>query len=164
VTGNAKLRNQDIETKIQAMYRHKDKDGEWLTYHVTLYGFDWENNRISFPYTEGKTEGFPIFHRRVDPQTDEIVPGSTTILELRDKYNIPFSKQKVEELSEHFSDIIQFIVKEKGAGGRRLSCSRQQFTDLEFDELIAELTDYMHSDWYKTRRSQQQQQTVIANK
>jgi hypothetical protein len=73
----------------------------------------------------------------------------------------PFSKQKVEELSEHFSDIIQFIVKEKGAGGRRLSCSRQQFTDLEFDELIAELTDYMHSDWYKSRQ-QQKPQKVIA--
>jgi hypothetical protein len=54
VTGNAKLRNQDIETKIQAMYRHKDKDGEWLTYHVTLYGNDWEGNRISFPYTEAR--------------------------------------------------------------------------------------------------------------
>jgi hypothetical protein len=64
------------------------------------------------------------------------MPNTTQIQELKNIYTIPFSKEKVEELSKYFSETIGFSIKDKGAGGRRYSCSREKFTNMDYQELV----------------------------
>jgi hypothetical protein len=90
-TGNYELKEQDIEQKIDHLTEAK-------TYHVLLFAYDWEGNRIDYSYTEGKIENMPVFQKKINPQTKEVVPEHTQVLELKDVYTIPFSKQKVNEL------------------------------------------------------------------
>jgi hypothetical protein len=151
-TGNKKLEEQEIEYRVDQMTRHKTKDGEWLTYYVSLVGNDWEGNKIDYSYIEGKIENIPIFHRRVDPQTDQIIPGTTQIQDLHDIFTIPFSKQKVEELTEYFSDTISFYIEERRSG-RLYICSIQEFRNTDYDELID-----IKSGFAEYRKSRQQQQ------
>ena len=96
---------------------------------------------------EGVVEGMPILDKRIDPSTNEIIPGSTLVHEVKSVYTIPFSKQKVNELSKYFADNTGFIVKDKHST-TRYSCSMQEFLNLEYEELLnlkTGFTDYMKS-------------------
>jgi hypothetical protein len=154
VNGKETLRNQPLEQSISSMSRHKDRNGEWLTFQMAVFGKNWRGNRVDYWYDQGgRIDGMPEFHVEVDPQTEQVIPESTQINGIKTKYVLPFTKEKVNELLEFAGDdTIGFSVKERGDAGRRYSCTLEEFRDLPFDELIALKTEYMHSDWYKTRK------------
>jgi hypothetical protein len=78
------------------------------------------------------------------------------IQQLRDIYTIPFSKEKVEELSKYFSETIGFSIKDKGSGGRRYSCSYEEFVNMEYRELVDLKTGF--TDYWKTRQQRQREE------
>jgi hypothetical protein len=146
VTGKESIRNQPIEQRIDQMMRQKDKNGEWLTYHISLFANNWKGNRVDFAHLEGKIESYPIFHNDVDPQTDEIVPGTTQVQDMKTIYTIPFTSKRIQELSPYFSDTITFTIKAREVGGRRYSCTLEEFQNMPYDDLVnlkAGFTDYM---------------------
>jgi hypothetical protein len=153
VTGNPKLKEQDIQIKIPQLYRRKDAKGkEWLTYNVSMRGMDWKGNPVDFSYVEGIIEGMPTFHYEVDPKTDEIIKESTQILETHKIYTIPFSKEKIAEISEHFIHPVHCIIVD-GFSNRRYSCSSaRDFAERDYEELLDKVTQYMHSDDYKLQQ------------
>ena len=66
VNATKRLAEQLIEQKVSGLMRIKDAKGkEWLTYHVSLYGHDWEGNTVDFFYmnkvTDGCKDGLPIW-------------------------------------------------------------------------------------------------------
>lgn len=71
-----------------------------------------------------------------EQQTEQIKPETTQVHELKTIYTIPFSKAKVAELAPDFSDNVGFMVKERATGNRTDSCSRREFTELSFEEII----------------------------
>ena len=89
---------QEIEQEVNALYRLKDAKGEWLFYNLGLFGKDWQGNRKDFSYLEGKIDGFPEFDRRIDPATNEVIPGTTQVHTIKTIHTIPFSSNKVDEL------------------------------------------------------------------
>jgi hypothetical protein len=159
VTGNAKLKEQEIEYKIDALHRLKDSKGEWLTYHVSLFGNDWEGNRIDYSYMAGMIEGIPTFYKKIDPQTDEVIPNTTQVLELKTIYTIPFSKAKVNELQKHFSPTVGFIVKDRDIGGKRYTCNLEEFRDFTYEELIDIKTGFR--DYIRQKRQDQLQKAGV---
>ena len=94
----------------------------------------------------------PQFHNKINPQTEEIDSNATTVHSLKTVYTIPFSKQKVDEISKYFSDSVQFIIKERGSG-RKYACNQQEFRDLPYDELISIKNGY--SEYIRNRKAQQ---------
>ena len=48
---------------------------------------------------EGLIEGMPIFENEIDPSTNEVVAGTTQVMEMIKVYTIPLSKEKVDEIS-----------------------------------------------------------------
>jgi hypothetical protein len=163
VTANPKLREQDIQIKIPQLYRRKDAKGkEWLYYNVSMRGRDWKGNHVEFSYVEGIIEGMPTFHYEVDPQTDQVIANSIQILETHKVYTIPFSKEKIAKISEHFMQPLSCIIVD-GYSNRRYSCSPRDFAEIDYDELLDILTGF--ADYKKSRQqslpppqqSQQQQ-------
>ena len=100
VTANDRLMAQPIEQSINNVMRNKNRDGEWLTFQMSLYAKDWKCNRKDFWYDQGgRVDGYPEFIKEIDPQTDQVVSGTTQVNEVKTIYTIPFSKDKVDELS-----------------------------------------------------------------
>ena len=134
--------------------RVRDSKGkEWLVYHVSLFGNDWEGDTVDFFYMEGKvtdgsTDGKPIWSKRINPATEEIDYGKTEILDHRQTYTIAFSKAKVNGL-------IPFMQQQPHSftvqmpNGKRESCSEEQFTNRSYAELVSELTGF--SEYVKMR-------------
>jgi hypothetical protein len=153
VTGNERLKEQPIEQSINNVMRHKNKDGEFLTFQMALTAKNWKGNKVSFWYDQGgRIDHYPEFTKEIDPQTDEVVSNTTQINELKTLYTIPWSKEKFNELEPYFSDIIGFSIEGKGTASRRYSCSLEEFRDLEWDELVKARTAYMFTDYYRTRQ------------
>lgn len=97
------VKDQQIKKIISQIYRIKDPDGkEWLFYNVGLHGNDWKGNRKDFSYVEGLIEGIPVSNYEIEPSTNEVIAGTTQVLEVKKKYTIPFTKAKVEEISQYF--------------------------------------------------------------
>ena len=103
-----------------------------MDYGINLYGKNWKQNPVDFFHVEGTIEGISTFHREIDPQTEQIISETTQVHELKTVYTIPFSKAKVNELSQYFSDDVQFIIKEKATGGRRYSCTEKGIHRIRF--------------------------------
>jgi hypothetical protein len=148
VYGKETLRNQPIAQSIANMSRHKDGNGEWLTYQMGLAGRNWKGNKVEYWYDQGgKIEGMPEFHVEVDPQTDQVVSGTMQINELKTIYTIPFSKEKVIELEPFLSETCGFSVKDRS--GRRQSCnSLSEFRDMDYEDLVnlkTGFTDYIRN-------------------
>jgi hypothetical protein len=141
------VKNQEIEQKISQLYRIKDSKGkEWLFYDITLHGRDWQGNRKDFYYRDGIIEHMPEFDRKVDPSTNAVIPESTQVHTVKTIYTIPFSKQKVEDLSQYFTESVSCIVVDRSR--KRYTCSLQEFTDLDYEELVNLKTgfaEYMNS-------------------
>jgi hypothetical protein len=129
-TGNSELKEQDIEQKIDHLTEAKTQKVNGL---LTMFCFSHMigGNRIDYSYTEGKIENMPVFQKKINPQTKEVVPEHTQVLELKDVYTIPFSKQKVNELQKDFTtDRAVFIIIDRTTG-KRYSCnSLAEFRDL----------------------------------
>jgi hypothetical protein len=49
-------------------------------------------------------EDFPIFDKRIEPSTNQVIPDTTQIDHLKNIYTIPFTKAKVNELEKYFSE------------------------------------------------------------
>lgn len=122
------VKNQEIEQRITQLYSE-------------LYGHDWQGNRKDFTYLEGIIEGMPEFEHRIDPSTNAIIPGSTLIQEVKPVYTIPFSKQRIEDLSQYFTANPSFVLKDKTTS-KRYICSRQEFTELGYEELLSLKTGF----------------------
>jgi hypothetical protein len=153
VTGKESIKSQEIEQTITNLTRLKDSRGEWLTYGIELKGKNWKNNKVDFFHTEGVIQGIPTFHQEIDPQTEQIIPETTTVEELRTIHTIPFTKAKIAELSPYFSENVSFIVKDKATGGKRYSCTKREFTELSYDELID-----LKTGWAEYQRNRQRGQ------
>jgi hypothetical protein len=95
VTGKDDIKNQEISQTISSLQRLKDSKGkEWLVYGVELSGNNWKRNKVDFYHTEGKIEGIPIFHNEIDPQTDQIVSGTTQVEEIKTIYTFHFPRKR----------------------------------------------------------------------
>jgi hypothetical protein len=81
-----------------------------------------------------------------------VVSGTTQVNELKTIYTIPFSKEKVDELSPYFSDTIGFSIEGRGTASRRYSCSLEELRDLEWDELVQLETFWMKTDYYRMKQ------------
>ncbi|MGC2426839.1 MAG: hypothetical protein WA421_07380 [Nitrososphaeraceae archaeon] len=65
---------------------------------------------------------------------------------------VPFSKQKVDELSKYFTDSVQFAIEGLGCDGRTYSSSFEELRDMEWDELVKIKTAYLKSDSYRNKQ------------
>ena len=83
---------------------------------------------------EGVTEGMPVFNHEVEPSTNKIISGTTQVLEIKREYTIPFTKAKVEEISNYFKNPLSCIV--VAPDGRKYSVSLEQFKNLGYNELV----------------------------
>ena len=92
----------------------------------------------------------PIFNKRLDPATNAVIPGITQVQELKTIHTIPFTKQRVNELSKHFVEPVSFIVVDKT--GRKYSCSLEEFIDLPHDELVKIKTSWMFTDYHSNKQ------------
>lgn len=133
---------------IPQLYRSKDPNGkEWLFYNVDISGNGWKGNRKDFSYTEGVIEGMPEFNYEIEPCTNQIIAGTTQVLEVTKKYTIPFTKAAVEKLSPHFRNPLSCIV--IAGDGKKYSVSLEQFKSMSYNELIDMVTGY--ADYMKNR-------------
>jgi hypothetical protein len=150
------VKDQEITQKITQLYRVKDAKGkEWLVYDIILYGQDWQGNTRSFDYREGIIEQMPEFDKKIDPATNAVISGTTQVHQTSKLYTIPFTKDKVNELSQYFTEPLSLIVKDKWTP-RRYGCnSLQEFRDMEYDELISLKTGY--TDYIKSKQQSSQQ-------
>lgn len=152
VTGKESIKNQPVEQTINQLHRVKDSKGEWLVYGVGLSADNWKRNRVDFFHMEGIIEGIPTFHNEIDPQTEEIIPATTQVMNMKTIYTIPFSKKKVDELSQYFAESAQFAITDRGAGNRTYSCTLEEFRDLPYEELVKLKTSWMFTDYHRSKQ------------
>jgi hypothetical protein len=151
VNGNVRVQNQEIEQQISGLYRVKNAKAEFLIYHILLRGLNHKGEGVDFPTLIGKVEGILVFERKVNPDTEEVESGSL-IHDHKTLYTIPFTKAKVDELSNYFIDSIGFVIQGSGLAGRTYSCSLEELRDLEWDELVQMKTSWMKSDYYRMKQ------------
>ena len=125
--------------------------------HVLLSGHDWKGNRKEFPYVEGVIEGMPVFEKEIDPSTNDVIAGTTQVMEMIKVYTIPFSKEKFNEISKYFADGTFFCVVDRN--GKRYSCNAKEFRDISYDELIDQKTGL--TDYFKNRQRQNNQEQQL---
>jgi hypothetical protein len=93
-----KDRPRPITMEVQSISRLRHKGDEYLTYQVLYKSEDWRHNPISFSPSSQGTYKIPRFRVEMDPNTNEVKPGSAQIESLTTYYDIPFSKEKAKEL------------------------------------------------------------------
>jgi hypothetical protein len=113
-----------------------------------MSGNDWKGNRKDWSTLEGVTNNFPVFNYEIEPSTGSIISGTTQVLEVRKEYTIPFSKSKIDELSEYFKAPVSCIV--VAPDSRKYSVNLEQFKSLAYNELIDMVTGW--SDYMKNKR------------
>jgi hypothetical protein len=163
ITGDENKKDQSIRQRINQLYRLKDGDGkEWLVYDITLGAHDWMGNLLNYYYgtigkvTDGTTDGMPEFHYsfKFNHDTGRMDRDVASVQGHQPYYTIPFSKQKLEELSEFFKEPLTFVIVDK-ATGKKYSCNQREFTELEYQELIDLKTGF--SDYMKNKTTGQLQ-------
>jgi hypothetical protein len=153
--GNVRIANQEITQTISGVYRIKAGKDEWLVYGVSLSGINHKGEPVDFYHQEGKIESIPVFERKIDPDTLEVVTGPL-IQNHKTLYTIPFTKAKFDEISKYFTDSVQFAIEGSGTSNKRLSCSLDEFRDLPFEELVKIKTSWIFTDYYRTKQLIQQ--------
>lgn len=131
--GSQKDRPRPITKEVEGIYRLKHKGKEYLMYHALFKGTDWEKNQINFNLLMGKYE-IPEFQFKRDPNTDVVIDAQTQITGHETFYDIPFTKEKAKELIEMGIERIGLTVIDET--GKRWSCSKQEFLNGDFDELV----------------------------
>jgi hypothetical protein len=149
-TGDQQDRPRPITKEVQGIYRSKHKGKEYLTYHAMFRGTDWEKNPIDFNLLMGKYE-IPEFQFRRDPHTDEVINAQTQITGHRTHYDIEFTKAKAQELIGMVAEgsLLGLVVIDPS--GKKWSCSKQEFINVDFDELVDRKTGF--AAYLEERRS-----------
>lgn len=111
-----------------------------MFHNVSLHGNDWKENRKDFAYVEGRISNYPERDKEIEPSTGEIIPGTTHVFEVHTVYTIPFSKAKVDEISQYFRNPLSCIVID--TTGRKYSCGLDEFKDMFYNELVSLKTGY----------------------
>jgi hypothetical protein len=130
--GKSKMSGKPVKREINAIYRLKQGNKEYFTYHQKLSSVDALDNYIEcwFPGL-GKWEK-PTFSFITNPETGaKIADGirSTQII-----YELEWPKDFTKDLEEDLSDTVDLIVISQGRkyGGYDF----QTFKDRKFDELV----------------------------
>jgi hypothetical protein len=145
-------RQRPITMEVQSISRLRHKGNEYLTYQVLYKSEDWRHNPISFSPSSQGVYKIPRFRVEMDPNTNEVKPGSAQIDTLQTFYDIPFSKEKAKELLDIFSDGMEpgpqnlMIV---DSSSRRFSCSVDEFVNADFDDLVNLKTGF--NEWMTER-------------
>lgn len=129
----ALVKGRPVEQEVTQIYRRKIAgEGEFIFYNVTFYGKDWKGNRKDFATLLGRYEK-PIFIREMDPATQDVT--STQIGSHETVYDIPFTKQKLEELIDMSIEALSMIV--YGSAGRRLGVlSLEDYRNGSLEDLV----------------------------
>lgn len=113
---HALVKGRAVTQEVTQIYRKKiTGEGEFLLYNVSLIGEDWKGNVQDFGTLMGRYEK-PIFRLDKDPATQTIT--TTQISSHKTIYDIPYTKQKLDELLNMASEPVSMIV--YGSAGRRL--------------------------------------------
>jgi hypothetical protein len=128
-----KGRPEKITQEVTQVYRRKiATEGEFIFYNLTLRGEDWKGNIFDYAMLEG-TYSMPLFRKEKDPQTDKVT--TSQINDHRTVYNIPWSKEKFDELLNSTIDNLSMII--YGTAGRRLGISSvDDYRDGTMEDLI----------------------------
>jgi hypothetical protein len=129
------VKDQEIKKTISQVYRIKEPSTgkEWLTYNCELFGRDWQGNAHDYSWLEGVIS-MPEWTYDIDPRSNKIMSATTQVFAMNKKYIIPFTKEKVSELSKWFKTPLSCIV--IALDGRKYSCSLNEFRDMEYDSLV----------------------------
>jgi hypothetical protein len=113
----AQTRGRAIDAEVTQIYRKKvAKEGEYLLYNLHLTGTDWKGNEQEFSTLWGRFEK-PIFKLEKNPETQAIT--ATQIASHKTVHDIPFTREKLDELLEMATEPVSLIV--FGIGGRKFS-------------------------------------------
>ena len=143
--GQQKDRPRPIAMAVLSITRLKHRGNEYITYQVHFQSEDWRHNPIGFAPSSQGTFKVPKFRCQIDPNTNEIKKGTAQIDSHQTFYDIPFTKDKVLELLEMYPED-----REPGPSnltvvdptGRRYSCSRDEFVNVDYDKLIDRKTGF----------------------
>lgn len=152
INGNVRIAEQGIKQEISSVYRIKEGKKEYLFYGVNLFGVNHVGDPVDFYHIEGQVPNVPVFGKKINPDTLEI-EFSPIIHSHKTLFTIQFSKSKVEEISKYFTDSVQFAIEGLGTGGvKTLSCNYEEFTKLDWDELVRVKTAYMSTDYHRNKK------------
>ena len=109
------VKDQDIKMTVSQLYRVKDPttDEEFLMFNCELFGRDWKKNGHDYSWLEGVIV-MPEWYYDIDPTTNKIIPGTTQILAMNKKYTIPFTADRIDQLSKCFKSPLSCIVIDDG--------------------------------------------------
>jgi hypothetical protein len=146
-----KDRQRPITVEVQSISRLRYKGNEYLTYQVLYRSEDWRHNPISFTPSSQGVYKVPRFRVDIDPNTNEVRPGTAQIESHQTFYDIPFTPEKAKELLDMFSEEMEpgpanLTVVDSGLGGRRFSCNVDEFVNMDYNEpvnLKTGFTEYM---------------------
>jgi hypothetical protein len=151
-----KDRQRPITVEVQSVSRLRHKGNEYLTYRVLYRSEDWRHNTLNFCPSNQGTYKVPRFRVDIDPNTNEVRPGTAQIESLQTHYDIPFSKEKANELISMSSEDSPLTLTIIDSSGRRHSCNPDEFVNEEFESLVdlkTGLAEYMADrDRNKTSR------------
>lgn len=130
---HALVKGRKVTQEVSQIYRRKiANEGEFLLYNVLYTGHDWKGNEKDFATLNGRYDK-PIFRLEKDPQTQEVT--STQISSHRTIHDIPYTKEKLDELFEMATEPISLIV--YGTSGRRLGLqSVEDYREGTIEDLI----------------------------
>jgi hypothetical protein len=129
----ALVKGRQVTQEVSQIYRKKvTGEGEFLMYNLHLRGTDWKGNPREFDTLWGRYSK-PIFMLEKDPATQNVT--STQISSHETIHDVPFSKQKLEELLEMSTEPISLVV--YGSANRRYGIqSIEDFLNADHDDLV----------------------------
>jgi hypothetical protein len=129
----ALVKGRPVTQEVTQIYRRKiPAEGEFLTYNVHFLGKDWKGNDQDFDTLMGRYEK-PVFRLDKDPSTQEVT--STQISSHRTVYDVPFSKNKLDDLLDMSAEPLSLIV--YGSAGRKYGLqSVDDFREGAIEDLI----------------------------
>jgi hypothetical protein len=92
---------------------------------------------ISGPFKSRRLQNTPIPRRH--PNTNEVIQGTAQIESLETHYNVPFTKEKAQELLDMYPEKLEpgpnnlMIV---DSSVRRFSCNKEEFVEAGYEDLL----------------------------
>lgn len=129
---NRLCKGRPVKSLINSIYRIRLPNGsEFLYYSEVLIGSDHVGNEKRFTHIVGRYEE-PVFYYRYNPDTS--AAEAVEITRHQTVYEIPWSKEKFDELTKRLSDAPYFYV--VGSSRKYAVPTMEQFRDLSFDQLV----------------------------
>jgi hypothetical protein len=130
----AQSKGRKTTKEVSQIYRRKvPNEGEFLMYNMTLRGNDWKGNDQEYSMLQGRYDK-PMFRLEKDPQSQEVT--SRQISGYKTIHDIPFSKEKVNEILEMSIEPLSLIV--IGPDGKKYSIqSVDEFREGSLEDLVA---------------------------